>query len=163
MEGFHEVIGIFIFLTFLETFYQSSINNTDRVFKRELARMILTAHQRSCEKIMFSVASVVLFVGRVPCDHDPRCIRTHHTGTPGLLLLGPHCTGTLSPSPSLLSLPSPPHPLARPLDMSKLVQLGTHCTGTPLTCCNLFIMKYAPLPSGRLASYRNAFLFTTCR
>ena len=41
----------------------------------------------------------------------------------------------------------------------KLVQNGVHYTPKP--CSNLFIMKHLRLASERLASYWNAFLFST--
>ena len=42
----------------------------------------ITTHQRSCGKVMFSVVSVCLSTGWVPCVHYPWCIGPHHTGTP---------------------------------------------------------------------------------
>ena len=47
---------------------------------------IVTAHQRSCQIIMFSLVSVCSQRGGVPCDQYPRCIGPHCTGPPALPL-----------------------------------------------------------------------------
>ena len=83
---------------------------------------------------MFSVMSVHHSVHgwRVPCDHYPWCIGSHHTGTSGL---GP--------------FPSPRY------THTSLFR-GTH----PQTYSNLFIMNHIQLASGRFASVWNTFLLS---
>ena len=106
---------------------RSGLNLIEEVMKWKGMRGItgpITALQRRCRIIMFSVMSVCqLFCPRgFPCDHYPWCIGPQHTGIPipGSLLkmwdltvqgpwpqspsptnMGPHCTGPQrQPSPA---------------------------------------------------------------
>ena len=90
-----------------------------------LVLAVVTAHQRCCWKVLFSVVSVCHSVhsgGVVPCDHYPWCIR-HHCKPPG------HGTSQYRPPwPTPLDMephcvaPPKPHP---PPDMVD------YCTGPP--------------------------------
>ena len=48
--------------------------------KKQSPNIVITAHQQSCGKVMFSVISVCPSFCQwgVPCDHYPWCIRAHH-------------------------------------------------------------------------------------
>ena len=59
------------------------------VVTKDEFNQVITAHQRSCGKVMFSQLCVCLFVRGWPCDHYPWCI-------------GPHCTAY--PHPQLLRM-----------------------------------------------------------
>ena len=87
--------------------------------------MIFTDRQRSCEKLMFSVVSVILFGGSLvqcPGPVNPYCTGLHLPDIFKFVSLGPHHTG------------SPPPP-----DMFKLVDYeaptaGKREVGIPLNC-----------------------------
>ena len=104
-------------------------------------RFIITARQRSCRKVIFSVMSV--------------CHAVHWLGDS-------MCTGTFLALAPLYRDPSQPwlSPLCTgnlPLDMFKLVQPGLHCRH--VQCSSLLMMKHLWWASGHLASYWNAFFF----
>ena len=58
--------------------------------------LFITARQRSSGKVMFSIMSVSLFTGAIPCDHDPWCSGPHYTGK--------RCTWNTPPRFSFLPL-----------------------------------------------------------
>ena len=77
----------------------------------------ITACQRSCGKIMFSVLCVCLFTVGISCDHYPWCIGPHHTGTPRHVQTcstWTHCTGTPLPGPGSSPSPTPYRDLPPP-------------------------------------------------
>ena len=76
---------------------QSQRNSNLRTFGSRVT-VIITAHQRSFGKIMFSVISVCLSIcqQRVPCNHYPWYFGPHCTAphpTPNAQGIGPRCTG----------------------------------------------------------------------
>ena len=125
-----------------------------------ITRWFITARQRSCGKIMFSVVSVCQSFcpgGWVLCDHYPWCIGPHHTGnlpSPALMYSPlPHSTGHIQTCTTWTSLYRNPPP-----DIFKLIQLGLLCTAIQ-PCSKLFNIKHLRSASGWLAFCWNAFYF----
>ena len=66
---------------------------------------LITARKRNCGNVMFSVVSVILFMGGSPCDHYPWCIVPNCVAPPAprdIRFAHPH------PSTPRYSIPAPP-------------------------------------------------------
>ena len=114
-------------------------------YSNVLWKETVTARQRSCGKVMFSVVSVHHSVhgGGFPCDHYPWCIRHH-------------CSGPYPPSQA-----PPPTILLAKIWWRSLVTCSNLFTWGP-TSTSTYIWwppKHVWFASGRYASYWNAFLF----
>ena len=140
--------------------------------------IIITARQRSCRKVMFSLVSVCLFTGgpHMTITHDALDLTVQG---PHLLDIrhGPPSSPALDPTPRHQTL-DPPSLAWPPLDMrcgtlwSQPLALPSACDiwwlsletcwtsnfKTPLTGTDVWWPKHIHLASGWYASYWNAFL-----
>ena len=111
--------------------------------QRGVHQPIITARQRSCGKVMFSLVSLCLFTGD-PSDHYLQCI-------------GPHCTAPPPPTSDMgppSSSPPGHHWRLIPVPNLRVLIWGSN----PPISTDIWWPKHIWLASGWHASYWNAFL-----